>query len=100
MNKKEFEENYIFEKYKNTSFKCCKDFKKRVEKYINIDTRDVYAKILKYQINTYGETLTEVRDSFQEKRKVNQYAQKRNKSSSKTRGTWKSAKDKRWTDYE
>jgi hypothetical protein len=100
MDKKEFEENYIFEKYKDTAFRNCKHFRKSVEKYINIDISKVYAKIINYQIKTYGETLTGGKDSYQDKRYVNQKAYGRNKSRRKIRGTWKSATEKRWQDYE
>lgn len=100
MDKKEFEENYIFEKYKDTAFRNCKHFKKTVEKYVNIDVRNVYVKINKYQIKTYGEALVENKILSEGKIYVNQKAHQRNKSRRKIRGTWKSAKDKRWQMYE
>lgn len=102
MTPKEFEENYIFNKYKDAAFKSCKDFRKKVEKFINIDVRDVYAKIVKYQINTYGETLTcnSFNDEWLPIKQLNENSNNRRKSREKTRGIYKSKKLDRWRIYE
>lgn len=102
MTTKEFEENYIFNKYKDTAFISCKDFRKKVEKYIKIDVRDVYAKIVNYQINTYGETLT--CNSYSAEwipiKRLNENSSNRKNSRAKTRGIYKSKKQNRWRIYE
>lgn len=100
MTAKEFEENYVFEKYKDTTLKGSGYFRKEVEKYKNINVSDVYAKIINYQIKTYGETLSENRDVFQDKKRVNHNAYVRNKARRKTRGTYQNKKEKRWRTYE
>ena len=100
MDKKEFEENYLFEKYKDTPLKNSKDFKKRVEKYININVSSVYAKIINYQIKTYGATLIGYDIEKTDIEVLNRRAKQRNIGRRKSRGTWENAKEKRWVDYE
>ena len=100
MDKKEFEENYIFEKYKDTPLKNSKEFRKKIEKHINIDVSSVYAKIINYQIKTYGTTLIGYDIEKADIDTLNRRAKQRNIGRRKSRGTWKSAMDKRWTDYE
>ena len=102
MTPKEFEESYIFNKYKDTGFESCKHFRKEVEKFKNINIRDIYVKIVNYQINTYGETLTS--NSYNAEwipiKKINENSNNRRKSREKIRGIYKSKKQNRWRIYE
>lgn len=100
MTPKEFEENFVFEKYKDTSFRSCKHFKKEVMQYRNIDTREVYTKIVNYQIKNYGEALTLSDDPHIPIEKLNFNARTRNKSRKITRGIYENQKEKRWRVYE
>ena len=84
MDKKEFEENYIFEKYKDTPLKNSKEFRKKIEKHINIDVSSVYAKIINYQIKTYGETLIEGTEGRSDNVRNAQNSFLRNKARRKT----------------
>ena len=54
----EFIERFIFEKEKNTPFANKETFYKVIkEKYRMQGNRDLYIKIINYQIDTYGESL-------------------------------------------
>lgn len=46
----------VFNMYKDKSFLSSKDFKKQTEKF-NINSTNVYANIVKYQLNKYGKQL-------------------------------------------
>ena len=100
MTQKEFEEQLVFEKYKDTSFRSSKDFRKRVKEYRNIDAREVYIKITNYQIKTYGSSLCVNREDKIDLDKLRGNSNRRKKSSRKTRGTYENQKEKRWRVYE
>lgn len=54
----EFIERFIFEKEKDTPFRNKETFYRTIkEKYKVEGTRDLYIKIINYQIDTYGESL-------------------------------------------
>lgn len=54
----EFIERFIFEKEKDTPFTNKETFYRIIkEKYKVAGTRDLYIKIINYQIDTYGESL-------------------------------------------
>lgn len=99
MTQKEFEENIVFERYKDTSFRSSKDFRKQVKEYRNIDVREVYTKITNYQIKTYGNSLCINREDKIDLNRLRNNSNLRKKSSRKTRGTYENAKEKRWRVY-
>lgn len=58
--KKEIQENFVFEKYKDTPFQCSGQFKENITNFKKIDTTKVYSKIINYQIKKYGTALTSI----------------------------------------
>ena len=51
-------EDILFERYKDVSFAGIKPFKETIKEYTDVNANDIYARILNYQIKTYGEALT------------------------------------------
>lgn len=56
--KKELQENFIYERYKDMPFQCSGQFKENIKNFENVDTTKIYSKIINYQINKYGTALT------------------------------------------
>lgn len=98
MAQKEFEENLVFEQYKDSIIESYKKFRKEVSKFKHIDPREVYAKISKHQIATYGGTLSnngtkEFQDFDLYRKKANQ----RRSFNNRSRGiNTRSSKKNRW----
>lgn len=98
MTQKEFEEQLVFEKYKDCCIESCKKFRKEVSQYKNINAREVYTKINKYQVNKYGGSLSnngtkEFQDFDLYRRKANQ----RRSFNNRNRGiNTRSSKKNRW----
>lgn len=59
MSKKEFIEQYLFEKYKEKPMYSCKQFKEQIKEYENVDKYKIYRMIVNYQIKKYGIILKE-----------------------------------------
>jgi hypothetical protein len=77
MTQKEFEEELVFNKYKDGYIESCKKFRKEVSEFKNIDAREVYTRIINYQVATYGGSLSnngtkEFQDFDLYRRKANQ----------------------------
>ena len=51
-------EDILFEKYKDVAFGGIKPFKSAIKNYPEVNANDIYARIIRYQIETYGEALT------------------------------------------
>ena len=100
MTQKEFEEELVFNKYKDTSFRSSKEFRREVKEYRNIDARAVYTKMVNYQIKTYGGALNSNEELRVSKERANFRARQRTKNRRKTRGIYENQKEKRWKVYE
>lgn len=102
MSLKNFEEEYLFTKYKDKNIINAKTFKGKVSKYKNIDASRLYTRIVNYQIKKYGEALSGIGDYETyiptRTKQVNSY--KRKSARNKQRGIGKSAKLERWIDHE
>ena len=100
MTQKEFEEEFVFNKYKDSVIESCKKFKKEVSEFKNIDVREVYAKITKYQIATYGASLRPefIRRTKEMVIKSNNRANGRKYNKRIARGITDGAKKRRWTE--
>lgn len=100
MTQKEFEEQLVFDTYKDTNFQCCKDFRKQVKEYRNIDVTEVYKKIVNYQIKTFGSSLIGKDEPRGSKERSNRRARQRIQSRNEFRGIANDKKQKRWIEYE
>lgn len=58
MNKEEFQENYLFEKYKNCAFRNGEDFRNTLKNKTNINLDNLYRRIIIYQVKTFGYSLS------------------------------------------
>lgn len=58
MNKEEFQENYLFEKYKNSAFRNGEDFRNTLKNESNINLDNLYRRIIIYQVKTFGYSLS------------------------------------------
>lgn len=58
MNKEEFQENYLFEKYKNSAFRNGEDFRDTLKNKTNINLDNLYRRIIIYQVKTFGYSLS------------------------------------------
>lgn len=58
MNKEEFQENYLFEKYKNSVFRNGEDFRNTLKNESNINLDNLYRRIIIYQVKTFGYSLS------------------------------------------
>lgn len=53
-----FEEEYLFEKFKDKCIGSAQEFKNRVSRnHKNVDADKLYKRVLNYQIKTYGGTI-------------------------------------------
>ena len=55
--KKEFIENYLFEVFKDSTFKGSGEFKIVLKDFIDIDYSRLYIRIVNYQVKKYGTNL-------------------------------------------
>lgn len=98
-----FEENFVFETYKDTGFISSGDFKRKVKDFSRIDTTKVYREVINYQIKKYGRTLIgsctlKVDSGFNQKQEINK-VKDRKKYQRKIKGIeTRNSKRKRWTE--
>lgn len=54
----DFEEEYLFAKYKDKGFNNSRSFKSKIRKtHKNIDVDSLYIRVIRYQIKKYGKIL-------------------------------------------
>ena len=64
-------EDILFEKYKDIAFGGIKPFKEAIQDYLDIvNANDIYARILNYQIKTYGQALTVIGTNMAKIKKI------------------------------
>lgn len=72
----EFKEQFIFEEEKDTPVESASKFKKKITKKYGreINVRDIYIKVINYQVKTYGTTLDDSLTYYtkEEHRKISQ----------------------------
>lgn len=100
MSLKNFEEEYLFTKYKDKNVYSAIKFRGEIKDYKNVDASALYKRIINYQIKKYGTSLNGSKGTYIPIEKINARAQTRKKSRNKQRGIFKNTKIKRWTDYE
>lgn len=100
MSLKNFKEEYLFAKYKDKCIYSAAKFKGEIKDYKNINASDLYVRIINYQIKKYGRPLsgTGNRPMYIPLENINNNSSKRKQSRNSTRGIYKNAKLKRWTD--
>jgi hypothetical protein len=102
MTQKEFEEELVFNQYKDSYIESYKKFRAATKEYENIDAREVYVRINKYQVANYGNSLSG--NGLNDFRDYNEYGrkarQRRRYNVNKYGIDNKNSKKNRWRKYE
>lgn len=94
-----FEENFLFETYKDTATRSCKNFKEMIKDFKNVDAYKIYREIINYQIKKYGQSLNVGITDYVSVERLRIRSNQRRKSYLKKRGLESpNSKRKRWTE--